>query len=203
MGTSRQVLNRYFSLGKRQPLRRLGTGVAALALAITTWTGLAVTTPAAESLEEIRMTYGSLEVPPISLVDLESFALTGIASRDLQALLTLLRIDESRAQQILTREIPLDVDSLRDVSNSLVGQFFWRLLATTITVDEGAGAAWKVLQDAVLQAASRDRLTLLDILRSVDASVLVIDSQRVIAVASQIGENFENIEWLLSILLGQ
>ena len=201
MGTPRRTLAR--PLVKWQPLRRLGIGVASLALVTTTWAGLAVTTPAAESLEEIRMTYGSLEVPPISLAELESFALTGIASRDLQALLTLLRIDESRAQHILTREIPIDFDSLREVSDSFVGQFFWRLLATTITVDSNAGAAWQVLQDAVLQAANRDRLTLLDILRSVDASVLVIDSQRVIAVASQIGENFENIEWLLSILLGK
>lgn len=191
-----------FSPRRLQPKRQWVAGLATIALVATSWAGLPLATPAADSLEEIRLTYGSLEVPPVPLADLESFVRTGIPSRDLQLLLNLLRLDEARARQLLTREIEIDVQSLREVSNSFVGQFLWRLLATTITVDEGADVAWRVLRDAVLQASSRDRFTLLDILRSVEASVLVIDSQQVMALAARIGENFEDIQWLLSILLG-
>jgi hypothetical protein len=185
-----------------QPKRQWVAGLATVALVTTSWAGLPLATPAAESLEEIRLTYGSLEVPPVPLADLESFVRTGIPSRDLQLLLNLLRLDEAQARQLLTREIEIDVQSLREVSNSFVGQFLWRLLATTITVDEGADVAWRVLRDAVLQASSRDRFTLLDILRGVDASVLVVDSQQVMALAARIGENFKDIQGLLSILLG-
>jgi hypothetical protein len=133
--------------------------------------------------------------------DLESFATTGIPSRDLQLLLNVLRIDEAQARQVLTQNILVDVDSLREVSNTVAGQFLWRLLATTVIFTDNPSPGWELLQNAVLDTAISGQLTLLDVLRTIEATTLQVDGRRVLAIASQI--DFDRIGALASILLGK
>ncbi|MGG6238147.1 alpha/beta hydrolase [Nodosilinea sp. AN01ver1] len=182
-------------------LHRLGQGTATLALVATSLAGLAVAAPQATAADNVQITYGSLEAPPISVSDLESFARTGIPSRDLQLLLNILRIEEDQARQALTQNVLVDVDNLRDASNTFAGQFFWRLLATTMTFSDNDSPGWELLRNAVLDTATSGELTILDVLRTIEASTLQVDGRRVMAIASQI--DFDNIEALASIFLGQ
>ncbi|WP_035986399.1 alpha/beta hydrolase [Leptolyngbya sp. KIOST-1] len=182
-------------------LRGLGRGTTGLALVAASLTGLAVAAPQATAVENIQITYGSLEAPPISVSDLESFAQTGIPSRDLQLLLNVLRIEEEQARQVLTQNVLVDVDNLREVSNTFAGQFFWRLLATTVTFSDNNNPGWLLLRNAVLDTAASGQLTILDVLRTIEASTLQVDGRRVMAIASQI--DFDRIGALASILLGQ
>ena len=180
---------------------RLGHGTVALALVATTLTGLAVAAPSANAVEEVQITYGALEAPPISVSDLESFARTGIPSRDLQLLLNVLRIEETQARQALTQNVLVDVDSLREASNTFAGQFLWRLLATTVTFADSDSPGWELLRNAVLDTAASGQLTMLDVLRTIEASRLQVDGRRVMEIASQI--DFERIGAMASILLGK
>lgn len=181
--------------------RRLGRSATTLALVGASLAGLSVVTPQANAAEDIQITYGSLEAPPIAVSDLESFAKTGIPSRDLQLLLNVLRIDEDQARQALTQNVLVDVDNLREVSDTFAGQFFWRLLATTVIFSDNDSPGWELLRNAVLDTAASGELTLLDVLRTVEASTLRVDGRRMMAIASQI--DFERIGDLASILLGK
>jgi len=181
--------------------QRLGHHTTTLTLVATSVAGLAVAAPQAQAVEDVQITYGALEAPPISVSDLESFARTGIPSRDLQLLLNVLRIDEAQARQALTQNVLVDVDSLREASNTFGGQFLWRLLATTFTVSDNTSPAWEVLRNAVLDTAASGQLTMLDVLRAIEASTLQVDGRRVMEIASQI--DFERIGALASILLGK
>ncbi|HSM82433.1 MAG TPA: alpha/beta hydrolase [Nodosilinea sp.] len=181
--------------------QRLGRTTAALSLVSAALVGLAVATPPAQAVDDIQITYGSLEAPPISVSDLESFARTGIPSRDLQLLLNVLRIDEAQARQALTQNVLVDVDNLREASDTFAGQFFWRLLATTVTFTDNDSPGWELLRNAVLETAASGELTMLDVLRTIEASTLQVDGRRVMEIASQI--DFERIGALASILLGQ
>jgi hypothetical protein len=176
-------------------------GMVALVLVAASLVGTGLVAPEAVAVEDIQITYGDLEAPPISLDDLEEFARTGIPSRDLQMLLTLLRLDEAKARDLLVQEIPVDVESLREVSDSFIGQFLWRMIATTISTDDEAGEAWELMQDAVLKVAASGRITILDVLRNFNATILRVDSQRVLAIASQIRP--EDIRILSSIFLDE
>ncbi|MGB3136589.1 MAG: alpha/beta hydrolase [Nodosilinea sp.] len=182
-------------------LNRLGRGTAALALVAASIAGLAVAAPQATAVEDIEITYGALEAPPISVSDLESFARTGIPSRDLQLLLNVLRIEADQARQVLTQNVLADADSLREVSDTFAGQFFWQLLATTVTFSDNDSPGWQLLRNAVLDTAAGGELTILDVLRTIEASTLRVDGQRVMAIASQI--DLERIGDLASIFLGK
>ncbi|MGB3200335.1 MAG: alpha/beta hydrolase [Nodosilinea sp.] len=183
------------------PLNSFGRTATALALVATSLTGLAVATPQASAADDIQITYGSLETPPISVSDLESFARTGIPSRDLQLLLNVLRIEEDQARQALTKNVLVDADNLRDASDTFAGQFFWRLLATTIAFSDSDSPGWDLLRNAVLDTAASGQLTLIDVLRTIEATTLQVDGRRVMAIASQI--DFDTIEAFTSIFLGR
>ncbi|WOD41578.1 alpha/beta hydrolase [Nodosilinea sp. E11] len=193
-----QMAEQQFFLGLGQ---RLGRTTTTLALVATSLAGLAVAVPHANAVDEVQITYGALEAPPISVSDLESFARTGIPSRDLQLLLNVLRIDEEQARQALTQNVLVDVDNLRQASNTFAGQFLWRLLATTVTFTDTTSPAWELLRNAVLDTAASGQLTMLDVLRAIEASTLQVDGRRVIEIASQI--DFDRIGALASILLGK
>lgn len=182
-------------------LNLLGRAATTLTLVATSLTGLAVATPQASAADDIQITYGSLEAPPISVSDLESFARTGVPSRDLQLLLNVLRIEEDQARQVLTQNVLVDVDNLRDVSETFAGQFFWRLLATTIVFSNTDSPGWELLRNAVLDTAASGQLTLIDVLRTIEATTLQVDGRRMMAIADQI--DFERMVDLASILLGQ
>jgi hypothetical protein len=193
------IANLHGWLGSLAHYSRCQRGLMMLALLTAALVGINGFTPPAIAVENIQITYGDLEAPPISLDDLEEFARTGIPSRDLQLLLNLLRIDEAQARDLLVQEIPVDVESLRGVSDSFIGQFLWRMIATTISTDDEAGEAWELMQDAVLKVAASGRITILDVLRNFNATVLRVDSQRVLAIAAQIRP--EDIRILSSIFL--
>ncbi len=181
--------------------QRIGQGTATLTLVVTALAGLALGAPQAKAIEEIQITYGTLKAPPISVSDLESFANTGIPSRDLQLLFNVLRIEEEQARQVLTQNVLVDVDSLRDTSNTLAGQFLWRLLATTVSFSDNDSPGWELLQNAVLDIASSGQLSLLDVLRTIDATTLEVDGRQVMAIASQI--EMYDMAALSAIFLGQ
>ncbi len=176
--------------------QQLGRSTTTLALVAT-----ALSAPQASAVEDIQITYGTLEAPPISVSDLESFATTGIPSRDLQLLLNVLRIEEEQARQALTQNVLVDVDSLREMSDTFAGQFLWRLLATTVTFSDNNSPGWELLRNAVLDTAATGELTLIDVLRTIESTTLQVDGRRVMAIASQI--DFERFGDLASILLGK
>ncbi|MFQ4134896.1 alpha/beta hydrolase [Nodosilinea sp. PGN35] len=181
--------------------QRLGRSATTLTLVAASLAGVALAAPQARAVEDIQITYGALEAPPISVSDLESFATTGVPSRDLQLLLNVLRIDEEQARQALTQNVLVDVDSLREMSDSFAGQFLWRLLATTVTFSDNNSPGWALLRSAVLDTAATGQLTLLDVLRTIEATTLRVDGRRVMQIASQI--DFERFGDLASILLGK
>ncbi len=181
------------------PGQFLGRCTTTLTLVAICLAGVAVTAPQAHAIEDIQITYGTLEAPPIAVSDLEDFASTGIPSRDLQLLFNLLRIEEDQARQVLTQNVLVDVDSLREVSNTLAGQFIWRLLATTVTFSDNDSPSWELLQNAVLETALDGQLTLLDVLRTLEATTLQVDGQQVMAIASQI--DIDDIEALAATFL--
>jgi|GEM_PF-1017324 len=191
------------SMGKglcnfRSSYRRALTGIA-LTLGVTA--GLVATAPAARALEAVQLTYGELESEPIPLQDLEEFAFSGIPSEDIQLVLDILRIDEELAQALLTREIPIDFQSIREASETLIGSIFWRMVGSAISLTDTTGQAWEYLQGALLDAAADDRITLLEVLQNLDVGLMILDTQRLMELSSRIGIDFEDAGLLLSIFL--
>lgn len=184
----------------RASRRGMKCGLSALILLVAASTSFGLTVAPALALEEVEIVYGDFESPPISFEELEDFARTGKASPDLQRLLILLPIETSKARELLTQEIPVDLASLRQASNTFVGQFFWRLVSTTIMTAEGSTENWTLLQDAVLRTAARDRLSLLEVLRNLESARVRIDSQRIIDLVAQLST--EDLQLLSYIFLG-
>jgi hypothetical protein len=202
MGMSyRSVINS--SMGKglshfRLSYRRALMGIA-LTLGVTA--GLVGTAPDARALEAVQLTYGELESEPIPLQDLEDFAFSGIPSEDIQLVLDILRIDEELAQYLLTREILIDFQSIREASETLIGSIFWRMVGSAISLTDTTGQAWESLQTALLDAAADDRITMLEVLQNLDVGLMIIDTQRLMELSSRIGIDIEDAGALLSIFL--
>jgi hypothetical protein len=182
----------------RLSYRRALTGLA-LTLGVTA--GLVGTAPEVRALEAVQLTYGELESEPISLQDLEEFAFSGIPSEDIQLVLDILRIDEELAQDLLNREIPIDFQSIREASDTLIGGIFWRMVGSAISLTDTTGQAWEYLQTALLDAAADDRITMLEVLQNLDVGLMIIDTQRLMELASRIGIDIEDAGSLLSIFL--
>lgn len=203
MGMScRSSLNPSFSgrlINCRWSCRRALTGIA-LTLGVTT--GLVATAPTAQALEAVQLSYGELESEPIPLQDLEDFAFSGIPSEDIQLVLDILRIDEELAQDLLTREIPIDFQSIRETSETLIGSIFWRVVGSAISLTDTTGQAWEYLQGALLDAAADDRITLLEVLQNLDVGLMAIDTQRLLELTSLARADAEATQSLLSIFLG-
>jgi hypothetical protein len=182
----------------RLSYRRALTG---LALTAGVTAGLVGTAPEVRALEAVQLTYGELESEPISLQDLEEFAFSGIPSEDIQLVLDILRIDEELAQDLLNREIPIDFQSIREASDTLIGGIFWRMVGSAISLTDTTGQAWEYLQTALLDAAADDRITMLEVLQNLDVGLMIIDTQRLMELASRIGIDIEDAGSLLSIFL--
>ena len=95
----------------------------------------------------------------------------------------------------------VEVDTLREMSDTFAGQLLWRLLATTVTFADNDTPGWELLRNAVLETADTGQLTLIDVLRTIEATTLQVDGRRVMAIASQI--DLERAGSLASILLGK
>lgn len=171
-----------------------GRLLPSVALGIVSAIGLSLVPPKAQALEAVQLTYGELESELIPLADLETFAFSGIPSQDIQILLDILRIEERTAQEFLTREIPLDMQSIRETSETFIGATFWRLVGTAISMTDTTGLAWEHLRDALLDAAADDRVTLLEVLQNVETGLLVIDTQRLSALSSLLRQDTDKIQ---------
>jgi hypothetical protein len=169
-------------------------GLMGLGLAISATTGLAATASPVEALEEIQLTYGVLQSEPIPMAELEAFAFSGTPSRDLELLLDILDIDEDIAQTFLTQEIPIDFEQVRRVSGTFMGSIFWRLAGSAIALNDTTGEGWQHLRDALINAAEDDRITLLEVLQNIEAGLMVIDTQRVIELSSQLRQDGDGIQ---------
>jgi hypothetical protein len=176
--------------------RKALTGVA---LTAGVAVGLAGTAPEVLALEAVQLSYGELESEPIPLADLEEFAFSGIPSEDIQLLLDILRIDEELAQDLLTREIPIDFQGIRETSETLIGGIFWRMVGSAIALTDTTGQAWEYLQGALLDAAADDRITLMEVLQNLDAGLMIIDTQRLLELSSLARVDAEATQALLSI----
>ena len=184
------------SLGMlRSNCRRACTGMA-LTLGVTA--GLGAMAAHAQALEAVQLSYGELVSEPIPLEDLEQFAFSGIPSKDIQLVLDILRIDQELAQDLLTREIPIDFQQIREASETFIGATFWQLVGTAISLTDTTGQAWEHVRDALLNAASDDRLSLLEVLQNVEAGLMVIDTQR-LSVLSQVQAEVGNVLPLLPV----
>ena len=105
------------------------------------------------------------------------------------------------AQALLTREIPIDFQSIREASETLIGSIFWRMVGSAISLTDTTGQAWEYLQGALLDAAADDRITLLEVLQNLDVGLMILDTQRLMELSSRIGIDFEDAGLLLSIFL--
>ena len=174
---------------------------ARIALTAGVTAGLVGIAPEVRALELVQLSYGELESDPIPLADLEEFAFSGIPSEDIQLVLDILRIDEDLAQDLLTREIPIDFQSIREASDTLIGSIFWRMVGSAISFTDTTGQAWEYLQSALLDAAADDRITMLEVLQNLDVGLMIIDTQRLLELSSRIGIDIEDAGSLLSIFL--
>jgi hypothetical protein len=174
---------------------------AGIALTAGVTAGLVGMAPNAQALEAVQLSYGELESEPIPLADLEDFAFSGIPSEDIQLVLDILRIDEDLAQDLLTREIPIDFQSIREASDTLIGGIFWRVVGSAISLTDTTGQAWEYLQTALLDAAADDRITMLEVLQNLDVGLMIIDTQRLLELTSLINADAEATQSLLSIFL--
>ncbi|NJL45525.1 MAG: alpha/beta hydrolase [Leptolyngbyaceae cyanobacterium SM2_3_12] len=173
-------------------------GLCSLGIILAPYAGLAWAAPPSQALDNIQLTYGVLQSTPIALADLKAFGQGGLPSRDIQLLLNILKIDPAWAQEVLTREIPVDAQGLRDVSNTFIGEAFWRLVGTTVTFSELTEPGWEQLQNALIAAAADDRVTVLEVLENIEASLVIIDTQRVATISSQVREDIDDVQSFFS-----
>jgi hypothetical protein len=173
-------------------------GLMGLGMIVATVSGLFAIAPPATALEEVQLTYGDLQSNPIPLADLESFAFGGTPSQDLELLLDILDLDSALAQEFLTREIPIEMDGIRRVSETFMGQMFWRVVESAISLNNTTGEGWQHLRDALLNAAADNRITLLEVLQNIEAGLMVIDTQRLFTLVTQVQPDIEAIQSVFS-----
>jgi len=155
---------------------------------------LALTPAAAPALDSVQLTYGVLQAQPIAMADIEAFALGDRPSQDIQVMLGLLQVEPAAARRLLTQEIALDPAALASASQTFAGAAFWDLVSTALRFHPAPTSADDPLAIALLTAAADRRVTLLEVLQSIEANRLVVDTQQALAVADRLREDVTSIQ---------
>nr|WP_277882553.1 alpha/beta hydrolase [Pseudanabaena sp. FACHB-2040] len=155
-------------------------------------------TPHAKAVEEISLTYGTLPLQTLSITDLTTFATTGEASPELQALLDSVNLDSRFSRNILGGEIEVNGELLNQAASTFIGEAFLQKVGTTLTLPDAATESWQPLRDALLLASSDNRLSLIEVLQAFEGPAIAIDTQRVGEVATQVRQDTAAIQAFLA-----
>lgn len=165
-----------------------------LAMALAIAGTVAMTATNAEALEELRLSYSGLQFATLSIDELETFAETGQPSQDIAALLRLIDADQEAILRLLTTDVTVSGQLLSDASQTFVGESFFQLIGTTISLPDAATPSWIYLRDAVVAAAADDRINFLEVLQVFEAEAVVVETEQVGQVIQKIQTDTETLE---------
>jgi hypothetical protein len=174
--------------------RRHHGGQKSLAMALAIAGTVAMTATNAEALEELRLSYSGFQFATLSINELETFAETGQPSQDIAALLRLIEADEEAILRLLTTDVTVSGQLLSDASQTFVGESFFQLIGTTISLPDDATPSWIYLRDAVVAAAADDQVNFLEILQAFAAEAVVVETEKVGQVIQKIQTDTEILE---------
>ncbi|MGD1896201.1 MAG: alpha/beta hydrolase [Phormidesmis sp.] len=167
------------SVSNRQSLTRLGIIMGGIS-------SLLICAPKANALEEVRLAYNGYQFGTLEMEELSSFASTGEASADIQALLEAIDIDTASARAMLNSEVTIKSAYLPEVAETFMGESFFQLVGTTFTVPDEEESSWVYLRSAFLDSAVDSQVSFIDVLQSFDVDAIVIDTDRIGPVTEQI-----------------
>ncbi|MBD0267352.1 MAG: alpha/beta hydrolase [Cyanobacteria bacterium Co-bin8] len=195
--TALQPLQQLFSRRFQGVRGKSFSGRFAIALLLS-GTATLLQAPNAKAVEEISLTYGTLPLQTLSITDLTTFATTGEASPELQALLDSVNLDSRFSRNILGGEIEVNGELLNQAASTFIGEAFLQKVGTTLTLPDAATESWQPLRDALLLASSDNRLSLIEVLQAFEGPAIAIDTQRVGEVATQVRQDTAAIQAFLA-----
>ena len=143
--------------------------------------------PEAEALEEIKLAYRGLQIGALPVEDLVDFANTGQPSRNIQALLTVIEMEQDAAFALLTDQAAIDNRLLSQATQTFIGESFLQLIGTTMEVPEAPGQSWQYLRNALLAAAADDnQVSVIEVLQALNANSIIVDTEKVGEVSEQV-----------------
>lgn len=185
LGRSGRVFSGPSALGKRLSVG--GLLLAGLSMIV-------LPAPKAEALEDVRLAYSGYEFGSLSVSDLVSFSETGQLSQNLEALLGVIKVDQATALGLLTTEIAVDGGLLEQASRTFIGESFFQLVGTTVSLPDSSEPSWTYLRDALVASASDSRVSTLEVLQEFGANSVVIDTDKLGPMVEQIRSDTSTIE---------
>ena len=155
---------------------------------------LAMTATHAEALEELRLSYSGFQFATLSIDDLATFAETGQPSENIEALLRLIEVDQEAVLRLLTTDVTVSGQLLSDASHTFVGESFFQLIGTTISLPDTGTPSWTYLRDAVVTAAADDQINFLEVLQAFEAEAVVVETEQVGQVIQKIQTDTATLE---------
>ncbi|MGF1522235.1 MAG: alpha/beta hydrolase [Leptolyngbyaceae cyanobacterium] len=164
-------------------LRKL---LAVSGLCAGTFAVLLLQAPRVEALEEIKLSYRGLQIGALPVEELVDFANTGQPSRNIQALLTVVDMDQEAAIALLTDQTAIDNRLLSQATQTFIGESFLQLVGTTVEVPEAPGQSWQYLRNALLAAATDNQVSVIEVLQALNTNSIVVDTEKVGEVSEQV-----------------
>jgi hypothetical protein len=118
----------------------------------------------------------------------------GSLQQDIAALLRLIEADQEAVLRLLTTDVTVSGQLLSDASQTFVGESFFQLIGTTISLPDDATPSWIYLRDAVVAAAADDQVNFLEILQAFAAEAVVVETEKVGQVIQKIQTDTEILE---------
>ena len=179
--------------GKRQRQRRLSrwmlSGLVAIAL---------VGAGDAMAAERVMLTYGPFR-RSVSVEELTTLAETGEASRAIQFYLRAANKSPQDLQELLNREVDMDVVLVDRVLNSFVGRLALDQISTVIYTPSRQTDRQALRSALVLSAADDDAVTLLEIMQNYPTSEVYVDGERLVDAYRQLAALRERFDFLLNL----
>ena len=85
-----------------------------------------------------------------------------------------MRIDEELAQALLTREIPIDFQSIREASETLIGQHFLGMVGSAISLTGTTGQAWEYCRVPCWMPLRMTALPCWRLLQNLDVGLMIL-----------------------------
>lgn len=180
---------------RNQRQLHLGRSSALLAL-LGAVVSLALPLPAARSVEAVSLTYGSLQMAPIAVEDVELFVANDEAPIHLRSLLDILKVDNAVARAIIGAELEVDGQVLSRALDSFVADAFFSQIGSVIDLSESDVTDWLALKNAAITAAYDGKISILEVLKNLEGRLLVIDTRQAIAVARDLHQDVRSLQSL-------
>lgn len=178
------------------PWTRSWQSVSQLGLLLAASAGLALQAPAAQAVESVQLTYGRLEMRAMPLDDFEQLVTSNTATREIQTLLDLLKIENAIAQAILGAEWEVDQQVFDRAVNSFVANAFFELIAGAIALPDSDVEGWLALRNAAIAAAADGKISVIEVLQKLEGRLLVIDTRQAISIARDLRQDIQDIRAL-------